>query len=102
MLSGGSGLKLVKTVRESSKVPLLLLGAASETEDRIAGLQIAADDYPAKPFSPRELGARIHAILRRTRDTPKDGSEIKVGDARSLGPPKTGEPCRNTSCANGR
>ena len=80
MLPGGSGLELVKTVRESSKVPLLLLSAAGETGDRIIGLQIGADDYLAKPFEPRELAARIHAILRRTRDMPKDGSEIKVGD----------------------
>jgi DNA-binding response OmpR family regulator len=80
MLPGGSGLDLVKTVRESSKVPLLLLSAAGETVDRIIGLQIGADDYLAKPFEPRELAARIRAILRRTRDIPKDGSEIKVGD----------------------
>ncbi len=80
MLPGGSGLELVKTVRESSKVPLLLLSAAGETGDRIIGLQIGADDYLAKPFEPRELAARIHAILRRTGDIPKDGSEIKVGD----------------------
>ena len=80
MLPGGSGMELVKTVRESSKVPLLLLSAAGETVDRIIGLQIGADDCLAKPFEPRELAARIHAILRRTRDIPKDGSEIKVGD----------------------
>jgi len=80
MLPGGSGLELVKTVRESSKVPLLLLSAAGETVDRIIGLQIGADDYLAKPFEPQELAARIHAILRRTRDMSKDGSEIKVGD----------------------
>ncbi len=80
MLPGGSGLELVKTVRESSNVPLLLLSAAGETADRIIGLQIGADDYLAKPFEPQELAARIHAILRRTRDIPKDGSEIKVGD----------------------
>jgi len=80
MLPGGSGLELVKTVRESSNVPLLLLSAAGETVDRIIGLQIGADDYLAKPFEPQELAARIHAILRRTRDMSKDGSEIKVGD----------------------
>ena len=80
MLPGGSGLELVKTVRESSNVPLLLLSAAGETVDRIIGLQIGADDYLAKPFEPQELAARIHAILRRTRDMSKAGSEIKVGD----------------------
>jgi DNA-binding response OmpR family regulator len=80
MLPGGSGLELLKTLRESSRVPVLLLSAVGETVDRIIGLQIGADDYLAKPFEPRELAARIHAILRRTRDMPVGGSEIKVGD----------------------
>jgi len=80
MLPGGSGLDLLKTVRASSKVPVVLLSAMGEAVDRIIGLQIGADDYLAKPFEPRELVARIHAILRRTRDIPADGTEIKVGD----------------------
>jgi DNA-binding response OmpR family regulator len=80
MLPGGSGLELLKTLRVSSKVPVLLLSAVGETVDRIFGLQIGADDYLAKPFEPRELAARIHAILRRTRDIPTAGSDIKVGD----------------------
>jgi len=80
MLPGGSGLDLLKTVRASSKVPVVLLGAMGEAVDRIIGLQIGADDYLAKPFEPRELVARIHAILRRIRDIPADGTEIKVGD----------------------
>ena len=80
MLPGGSGLDLLKTLRASSKVPVVLLSAMGETVDRIIGLQIGADDYLAKPFEPREVAARIHAILRRTRDIPTDGGEIKVGD----------------------
>jgi DNA-binding response OmpR family regulator len=80
MLPGGSGLRLLKTLRASSKVPLLLLSAAGETVDRVIGLQIGADDYLAKPFEPQELAARIHAILRRSRDMPKADGEIKVGD----------------------
>ena len=80
ILPGGSGLDLLKTVRASSKVPVVLLSAMGEAVDRIIGLQIGADDYLAKPFEPRELVARIHAILRRTRDIPADGTEIKVGD----------------------
>src|SRR3984893_8000201 len=80
MLPGGSGLELLKTVRASSKVPVVLLSAMGEPVDRIIGLQIGADDYLVKPFEPRELAARIHAILRRTRDIRTDGSEIKVGD----------------------
>jgi DNA-binding response OmpR family regulator len=80
MLPGGSGLDLLKTVRASSNVPIVLLSAMGEAVDRIIGLQIGADDYLAKPFEPRELVARIHAILRRTHDIPRDGNEIKVGD----------------------
>jgi DNA-binding response OmpR family regulator len=80
MLPGGSGLQLLKTLRASSKVPVILLSAVGQTVDRIIGLQVGADDYLAKPFEPRELAARIQAILRRTRDITKDGSEIKVGD----------------------
>ena len=80
MLPGGSGLDLLKAVRASSKVPVILLSAMGEAADRIVGLQVGADDYLAKPFEPGELVARIHAILRRTRDLPTDGNEIKVGD----------------------
>src|SRR6266852_58308 len=80
MLPGGSGLDLLKTVRASSKIPVVLLSAMGDAVDRIIGLQIGADDYLAKPFEPRELVARIHAILRRTRDRPADAGEIKVGD----------------------
>jgi len=79
MLPGGSGLALLKALRASSTVPVVLLSAVGEAVDRIIGLQIGADDYLAKPFEPRELAARIHAILRRTRDRSADG-EIKVGD----------------------
>jgi|ERR1700722_2579354 len=79
-LPDGSGLELLKILRASSKVPVVLLSAAADTTDRIIGLQIGADDYLAKPFEARELAARVRAILRRTRDAPKNGSEIKIGD----------------------
>jgi|SRR5882672_4791873 len=80
MLAGGSGLELLKTVRASSNVPIILLSAVGETVHRILGLQMGADDCLAKPLDPRELAARVHAILRRTRDTPMENREIKVGD----------------------
>jgi len=68
MLPGGSGFELLKRMRaESSSTPVLLLTARGDAVDRIVGLQIGADDYLPKPFDPRELVARIHAILRRTR-----------------------------------
>jgi two-component system, OmpR family, response regulator CpxR len=80
MLPGGSGLDLLETVRASSKIPVVLVSARGEPADRVIGLQVGADDYIAKPFAPSELVARIHAILRRTREIPADGNEIRIGD----------------------
>ena len=84
MLPGGSGFELLKTVRQQSTVPVLLLTARGEAVDRILGLEIGADDYLAKPFDPRELLARIRAIFRRTREVPPAGREqdevLTVGD----------------------
>lgn len=68
MLPGGSGFELLKSLRHQSAVPVLLLTARGEAVDRILGLEIGADDYLAKPFDPRELVARIRAVLRRTRE----------------------------------
>lgn len=68
MLPGGSGFELLKALRHQSTVPVLLLTARGEAVDRILGLEIGADDYLAKPFDPRELVARIRAVLRRTRE----------------------------------
>jgi two-component system response regulator CpxR len=69
MLPGGSGFELLKALRHQSSTPVLLLTARGEAVDRILGLEIGADDYLAKPFDPRELVARIRAVLRRTRET---------------------------------
>jgi len=66
MLPGGSGFELLKSLREHSRVPVILLTARGEAVDRIQGLEIGADDYVPKPFDPRELVARIRAVLRRT------------------------------------
>jgi len=65
MLPGMDGIEVLKQLRESSRVPVIILTARGEGEDRIAGLESGADDYLAKPFNPRELQARIRAILRR-------------------------------------
>jgi len=65
MMPGESGLELTQTLRRESAVPILLLTAMSETEDRITGFESGADDYLPKPFEPRELVLRINAILRR-------------------------------------
>lgn len=66
MMPGESGLTLTDNLRKKSGVPILMLTAMSETEDRINGLEIGADDYLPKPFEPRELVIRIRTILRRT------------------------------------
>jgi DNA-binding response OmpR family regulator len=65
MLPGVDGLTLCRTVRETSATPVILLTARTREEERIAGLDLGADDYVAKPFSPRELVARVNAVLRR-------------------------------------
>jgi two-component system phosphate regulon response regulator PhoB len=88
MLPGRSGLELAKQLKQQSKtrtLPIIMLSAKGEEEDRIRGLDSGADDYISKPFSPRELVARIRAVLRRTR--PTDGEEtmeaagLKIDDA---------------------
>jgi DNA-binding response OmpR family regulator len=67
MLPGTDGLALTREVRASSNVPILMLSARGEEIDRVVGLEVGADDYLAKPFSPRELLARLRALLRRTQ-----------------------------------
>lgn len=67
MLPGEDGLKLCREVRAHSSMPILMLTARGEPMDRVIGLEVGADDYIVKPFEPRELVARIQAILRRTQ-----------------------------------
>ncbi len=84
MLPGMSGLDLLRRLRGQSQLPVIILTARGEDVDRIVGLEIGADDYLPKPFNPRELVARIRAILRRTREAaepPRAQPErITVGD----------------------
>ena len=68
-LPGIDGFEVCRQMRAHSKVPIVMLTARDEEPDRVAGLELGADDYVAKPFSPRELAARIKAILRRTEHT---------------------------------
>ncbi len=65
MLPGMNGLDVCRTLRKESEVPIIMLTAMTTDEDRLAGLNIGADDYVTKPFSPRELAARVRAVLRR-------------------------------------
>jgi len=67
MMPGEDGFTLCQQIRRDSQVPIIMLTAASDEADRVIGLELGADDYIAKPFSPRELQARIKALLRRAR-----------------------------------
>jgi two-component system, OmpR family, response regulator len=80
MLPGEDGLSLCRRIRASSRVPILMLTARSEDIDRIVGLEMGADDYLGKPFNPRELAARIRAILRRREPEPIAARRLAVGD----------------------
>ena len=71
MLPGEDGLKLTRELRAHSQIPIIMLTALGEEIDRIVGLEVGADDYLSKPFSPRELVGRIKAILRRTAHMPR-------------------------------
>ncbi len=70
-LPDGNGFDLLRELRASSRVPVLMLTARADEVDRIVGLEIGADDYVVKPFSPREVVARVRAILRRLEDPPE-------------------------------
>ena len=65
MLPGRNGLDLCRDIRSVSQVPIIMVTAVNETADRIVGLEMGADDYLAKPFEPRELLARVRAVIRR-------------------------------------
>ena len=71
-LPGIDGFEVCRQIRAQSKVPIVMLTARDEEPDRVAGLELGADDYVAKPFSPRELAARIKAILRRVEQRGDD------------------------------
>jgi len=82
MLPGMSGLDVLRRVRAHSSVPLLILTARGEDVERILGLEIGADDYLPKPFNPRELIARIRAVLRRSNRSAINGKTLMVGNIR--------------------
>ena len=80
MLPVVDGLDVCRWIRERSTVPIIMLTARGDEADRIVGLELGADDYVTKPFSPRELVARVKAVLRRGRDEgPRDGT-LRFGD----------------------
>jgi len=82
MLPGANGFEVLRRLRTRSMLPVIMLTARGDDVDRIVGLEMGADDYLPKPFNPRELVARIRAILRRA-DSPPDGrTVVEIGDVR--------------------
>jgi len=79
MMPGESGLDLTRSLRQTSAVPILMLTAMGESDDRINGLEQGADDYLPKPFEPRELLLRIHNILKRAQPAAVAADEIRFG-----------------------
>jgi DNA-binding response OmpR family regulator len=82
MLPGMDGLEVCRRLREVAPVPIVMLTARGDEEDRVIGLELGADDYVSKPFSPRELTARVRAVLRRVDHAPDPslGSPLDFGD----------------------
>ena len=80
MLPGMDGLALCRWIRARSELPVILLTARGEEADRIVGLELGADDYVTKPFSPRELAARVRTVLRRAEPPTFGEARISVGD----------------------
>jgi len=101
MLPGTDGLAVCRWIRSRSEVPVIMLTARGEEADRIVGLELGADDYVTKPFSPRELAARVKSVLRRARQPPShdarlvfDGLELDASTREVL---KSGEPLKLTA-----
>jgi DNA-binding response OmpR family regulator len=80
MLPGTDGLSLCRWIRGRSNLPVILLTARGEEADRIVGLELGADDYVTKPFSPRELAARVRTVLRRSNGTARSSETIAFGE----------------------
>jgi two-component system OmpR family response regulator len=85
MLPGEDGLTLCRDLRAKSEIPIIMLTARGDETDRIVGLELGADDYVAKPFSPRELLARIKSVLRRARALPENLKTEESGVFRFAG-----------------
>jgi DNA-binding response OmpR family regulator len=79
-LPGMDGLDVCRALRRDSDVPIIMLTARAEEADRLIGLELGADDYIVKPFSPRELVARVRAVLRRVRGGVQPLERVRVGD----------------------
>jgi len=80
MLPGIDGFEVCRAIRRTSDVPIVMVTARADTHDVVAGLEAGADDYLTKPFAPKELSARIRALLRRIRATDPTSAHIQLGD----------------------
>jgi DNA-binding response OmpR family regulator len=80
MLPGTDGLELCRWIRSRSELPVIMLTARGEEADRIVGLELGADDYVTKPFSPRELVARVRTVLRRSTAPDEPREQLRVGE----------------------
>ncbi|HRD77982.1 MAG TPA: response regulator, partial [Hyphomicrobiaceae bacterium] len=80
MMPGDSGLVLAKELKSISNVPICMITALADPEDRVSGLEIGVDDYVAKPFEPRELLIRLRNIMKRGQAAPAPKDEIKIGE----------------------
>lgn len=76
MMPDVDGFEVLQLIRESNQVPVIMLTAKGEEEDKVKGLELGADDYVTKPFSPRELVSRVRAVLRRTDASSSDGEGV--------------------------
>jgi DNA-binding response OmpR family regulator len=101
MLPGTDGLSLCRWIRERSDLPVIMLTARGEEADRIVGLELGADDYVTKPFSPRELATRVRTVLRRAAPTPSRAQHMSFGeleiDASTREVTRRGKPLRLTA-----
>ncbi|NLV54804.1 MAG: response regulator transcription factor [Acidimicrobiales bacterium] len=80
MLPGVDGFEVCRSIRRLSDVPIIMVTARDDTHDIVAGLEAGADDYLTKPFAPKELSARIRALLRRVRTTDSGATHLRFGD----------------------
>jgi DNA-binding response OmpR family regulator len=80
MLPGMDGFAVCRAIRRTSDVPILMVTARADTHDVVAGLEAGADDYVTKPFQPKELSARIRALLRRARPAAPGSTHLRFGD----------------------
>jgi DNA-binding response OmpR family regulator len=80
MLPGIDGFDVCRAIRRNSDVPIVMVTARADTHDVVAGLEAGADDYLTKPFAPKELSARIRALLRRARATDATATHLRFGD----------------------